>query len=233
MSTVRSRATIQCITADVHWLSSCTTPPPNAASKLGGAPCKKLCSNCRVLRWSRRRSGHGLARSLRPPRPAALSWVSPCVAFDLIEIGRVVDRWRGFFVGCGKQSTRYRIMIAIGTLDLEQVDLQRGCFRNGPIVHGTISRWRRNPGVLVLHQLLLGRNPFPKDVWLVFACVRKCKQACNTVGGIASAALGWVNFALAHLVAARCLWLILKLNPGPQTMWSLPMSHRARCQPKR
>jgi len=79
------------------------------------------------------------------------------------------------------------------SLNPDQVNLQRDCFKNGSVAHKTISQWRRNAELFIVGQFLLKRQPFTLDVWLVASYVRKCKQSCKTGGTTAFAALKWIH----------------------------------------
>ena len=111
----------------------------------------------------------------------------------MMKIEHVLDLCWELFVEYCQRSIRYKKMFANCKPDTEQIDLQRDCFRNGSIAHKTISQWRRNAELFIIHHMLLKRNPFEFDVWLVFSYVRKCKQACKTSGTTAFAALRWIN----------------------------------------
>ena len=71
--------------------------------------------------------------------------------------------------------------------------MQRDCFRNGSVSHQTISQWRRNAEIFTLHQLVLGRDPFQVDVWLVAAYVERCKEATRMCARVAFAAFKLVQ----------------------------------------
>ena len=74
-----------------------------------------------------------------------------------------------------------------------EIGLQKDCFRNGSLAHKTISQWRRNAEIFVMHQHLLQRDPFKIDTWLVAAYVKQCKDATKTGARVAFAALKWID----------------------------------------
>ena len=84
-------------------------------------------------------------------------------------------------------------MFRDGEPDKTQIELQKDCFRNGSISHKTISQWRRNAEIFVMHQCLLERDPFNIDVWLVAAYVKQYRDATKTRARVAFASIKWID----------------------------------------
>ena len=83
------------------------------------------------------------------------------------ENEHVPDRcWIFFTIWC-KSFLRYKQVFRNGDPSAEEIALQRNCFRNVSRAHKTISGWRRNDETFVMHQLLLERDPFKIEAWLV------------------------------------------------------------------
>ena len=114
------------------------------------------------------------------------------VARDRAKIEHVLDRCWDFFIAWCKTSERYKKLYRNGEPSAEEISLQRDCFRNGSVAHKTISQWRRNTEVFVMHQKLLQRDPFSLDTWLVAAYVKQCKDATKTGAYVAFATLKWL-----------------------------------------
>ena len=75
----------------------------------------------------------------------------------------------------------------------DEIGLQTDCFRHGSMVHKTISQWRRNAGISVMNQCLLGRGPFNIGTWLVVSYLKRCKYATTSGARVAFASLKWIG----------------------------------------
>ena len=100
--------------------------------------------------------------------------------------------WKFFVMWCNT-SGRHKMSHRNGEPSKSEIGLQKDCFRNGSLAHKTISQWRRNAEMFVMHQHLLQRDPFKIDTWLVAAYVKQCKDAAKTGARVAFAALKWID----------------------------------------
>ena len=129
---------------------------------------------------------------MRTPSPVEIGQMS-MVARDRQKIEHVLDRCWDFFTAWCRKSKRYEMLFAKGEPCPDEIALQRDCFRNGSVAHKSISQWRRNAEIFVMHQMLLKRDPFSLDTWLVAAYVKQCKDATKTGANTAFGALKWLH----------------------------------------
>lgn len=114
-------------------------------------------------------------------------------ARDKAKIEHALDRCWVFFTTWCKSCPRYKQRYRYGKPLAGDIALQRECFRNGSRAHRTISGWRRNAELFVMHQSLLGHDPFDIDIWLVASYVKRCKDATNPSAKTTFDALKWID----------------------------------------
>ncbi len=84
-------------------------------------------------------------------------------ARDREKSEHVLNRCSDFVVAWCKTSERYKTLLRNGQPSKAEIGLQKDCFRNGSVADKTISQWRRNAEIFVMHQCLLQRDPFNID----------------------------------------------------------------------
>ena len=122
---------------------------------------------------------------------------------DRGKIEHVPSRCWDFFTTWCKPSERYKNLFLDGKPNGTEIELQKDCSRNKSMAHNTISHWRRNAEMFVMHQCVLERDPFNIDTWLVVTHLTHCKYASTTggTGSICTIKVGWQMLRCPALVS--------------------------------